>query len=73
MWENNLRKIRKERGLSQFDLAKMADVNPTDISTIENCKKFPYPAWRRRLSAALEVPENEVFPGFAEVKQNDAR
>lgn len=73
MWENNLRKIRKARGLSQFDLAKMADVNPTDISAIENCKKFPYPAWRRRLSAALEVPENEVFPGFAEVKQNDAR
>lgn len=66
MWSNNLRKIRNERGLSQFALAKIADVTPADISKIENGLIKPFPAWRRKLASALELSERDIFPGFKE-------
>jgi len=59
---NNLKKIRVELGFSQFDLAKLANITPSDISRIENDKIFPYPGWRKKLSEALGKTEIEVFP-----------
>lgn len=73
MFKNNLRKYREEKSFTQFKLAKLTDISPSDLSSIENGRAFPYPGWRRRIAEALELPEEEIFPGFAEVKQNDAR
>jgi transcriptional regulator with XRE-family HTH domain len=58
---NKVKEIRESRGLSQFDLAKKANITPSDISRIENNKIFPYPQWRKRISEALEVPEDKIF------------
>jgi len=59
---NNLKVIRTSKGLSQFGLAKIADITPADLSRIENGKIYAYPNWRKRISKALEMPENEIFP-----------
>lgn len=60
---NKLREYRKKAGLSQFDLAKLADVSPTEISRIETGVIRPFPAWRKRLAIALKADERELFPG----------
>ena len=59
---NMLKRIREEKGMSQFDLALMAKINPSEISRLENGKIYPYSGWKRKLSIALEIPENEIFP-----------
>lgn len=64
---NNLKEIRTSKGLSQFDLAKVADITPADISRIENNKIYVYPNWRKRISEALQVPEDEIFLDETEV------
>jgi len=52
---NNLKKIRASKKLSQFDVAKLSNINPSDISRIENGKLYCQPGWRHRLSKALNI------------------
>lgn len=62
MLKTNLRKYRKEKGMSQLDLAIQTKIATSDISLLENGKKYAFPGWRKRLSKALEVSEDELFP-----------
>ena len=64
---NHLREVRKSKGLSQFGLAKLADIHPVNISQIENGWLRPYVGWRKRLAEALQVSEQELFPGDGRV------
>lgn len=59
---NNLRKLRKNKGLSQLKLAFITGISPSEISRIENEWLKPYPSWRKRLADALEVSEEKLFP-----------
>lgn len=59
---SKLKKIREAKGLSQFELAKLSDITPADISRLENNKIFAYPGWRERLARALGVEEKEIWP-----------
>jgi len=59
---NTLKKVRKERGLSQLRLAMVTGIAPTEISRIENGWIRPWPGWRKRLARALGVTESELFP-----------
>jgi transcriptional regulator with XRE-family HTH domain len=59
---NNLREIRKRKGLSQLRLAMVTGISPWDISRIENGWIRPYEGWRKRLTRALGVTEAELFP-----------
>lgn len=68
MFNNNLRKYRSENNLTQLGLAKLTDISPSDISSIETGRIIPYPGWRRRIAEALELPEEAVFPGFKEAR-----
>ncbi len=57
---------RKRRGLSQFDLARMADIHPTDISKMES-GRFPcFEGWKRRIAKALDWPEDKIDELFTE-------
>lgn len=59
---NQVRVYREKKGLTQFELAKRCNIFPADISKIESGGIRPYPKWRERLSQALEVEEEELFP-----------
>lgn len=61
-----LTKEQKKRGLSDSKLARMADINQSDFCSMKNGKRPCYPAWRKRISSVLGVPEDELFPKFAD-------
>jgi transcriptional regulator with XRE-family HTH domain len=55
-----IRKLRKERGLTQAQLAQAADTDDKRISRLE--RGWTNPAWgtARRVAAALGVPLSEL-------------
>ncbi len=50
-------KLRKERRLSQGELAKIIKISQTSLSHIELNKRTPHPRTMKKLSVALELPE----------------
>lgn len=55
-----LKKIRTEAGLTQRELARRSEVDPSQISEIENGKGNPRWASARRIAAALEIGLDEL-------------
>jgi XRE family transcriptional regulator, regulator of sulfur utilization len=55
-----IQELRKEKGLSQADLAKAAGITQAAMSGIENGNR-PNPETLQRLSEALEVPESLIY------------
>ncbi len=55
-----VRELRLERGLTQRELARAADINVTWLSHIEAGR--PNPAWGTvaRIAAALDAPISEI-------------
>ena len=51
----HLKEIRKWRGMSQFDLAKKADITKETISRIENGKRLPRLSLARKFGGILGV------------------
>ncbi len=52
---------RQRKGLSQSQLARIANVHPATLSRLESGKLFAYPGWRRRLGKALGVSGDLLF------------
>jgi transcriptional regulator with XRE-family HTH domain len=65
-----IRKLRVDRGISQQDLARTADVTPSFLSLLENDHRRPSLVVLRRLAAALEVPEEVVVWDAVELPTN---
>ena len=59
--ENQIRALRKERGISQEDLAKRCGVSRQTINAIENNKYDPTLSLAFRLSRELGVPVDGLF------------
>ncbi len=59
---NKLRIVRAEKRVTQFRLALCAGVNATKISFIENGLVQPNEIEKRKLSQALGVRPEEIFP-----------
>ena len=59
--KNNLPSIRKEKGLSQSDLAKMVGVSRNTISSIETGQFNPTAKLALILCIALDKKFEEVF------------
>ena len=59
--QNNLAKIRKEKGLSQDALAKMVGVSRNTISSIETYQYQPTAKLALLIAIALDKKFEEVF------------
>lgn len=59
---NNLKSIRKSRGLVLWHLAAISKVNPSLISAIERHDYQPSREVQARLAAALSVEIAEIWP-----------
>jgi transcriptional regulator with XRE-family HTH domain len=67
-----LKRLQVERQrlcLSQFQLGKLADVHPAEISRLERGRIYPYPGWRRKLAEALGWPVERAEELFEEVQE----
>jgi transcriptional regulator with XRE-family HTH domain len=60
----NLRRIRRERGLSQERLAHNADLNMTHVAKIERGEREPGVRTVSKLAKSLEVSAAELFDGI---------
>ena len=66
--ENQIRVLRKEKGISQEDLARRCGVSRQTINAIENNKYDPTLSLAFRLALHLGVTVDELFaPGKAEL------
>ncbi|MDP9486709.1 MAG: helix-turn-helix domain-containing protein [Actinomycetota bacterium] len=55
--------LRRERGMSQSELARRAEVNRTSVVFAENGRTIPRPSTLRRLAWALDVSMEELSNG----------
>lgn len=59
--ENRIRQLRKERGISQEELARRCQVTRQTINAIENCKYDPTLTLAFRLAAELGMTVDTLF------------
>ncbi len=63
LFGENLRRLRKDRNLTQAQLAEMLDVTQKHLSVIETGTQFVSAPLIAKISAALEVEPAELFGG----------
>jgi transcriptional regulator with XRE-family HTH domain len=59
----NVRRLRRERGLSQERLAELADLHMTDIARIETLRRDPGIKVVAKIAYGLSVPASELLIG----------
>lgn len=57
----NLKAIRKQKGLTQVMLAELADLSPGMIGDIESGRRNPTLTTIEKISLALDVPVQQLF------------
>jgi transcriptional regulator with XRE-family HTH domain len=63
-------RLRDERGLEQDDVAKKANLNPTQLSRLEHGRINPSWGTVRRVAAALGLPMSELVARAEQVEQD---
>ncbi len=59
----NVRRLRKERDLTQERLAERAELHMTDIARIETLRRDPGVRVVAKIAFGLDVPTSELFEG----------
>jgi transcriptional regulator with XRE-family HTH domain len=59
----NVRRLRKERGLTQERLAELADLHMTDIARIETQGRDPGVKVLAKIAHGLDVPPSKLLKG----------
>lgn len=59
-----LKEIMKQRNISQASMARMANINQTQFNRAYNGFQPFFPAWRKRISEALNIREEELFSEY---------
>jgi transcriptional regulator with XRE-family HTH domain len=57
----NLRFLRKKRGITQLKFSEMINVSPNYLNAVENGKNFPSPEVIQTISDTLEVMPYQLF------------
>jgi predicted transcriptional regulator len=63
-----INEVIKEKGYTKSRVAVMANIPQNDFYQATNGKKSFFPAWRKRCSEVLEIPEEELFPEYRKQK-----
>ena len=71
MLQENLRTLRKARGLSQEDLAQKLHITRQTLSKWENGLSVPDAQLLLRLAEILDVPVSELLGGPVETEERD--
>ncbi len=61
-----LKEAAHSKGISIGKLARMSDIASPDMYSAINGNKPMYPNWRKRIAAALDTDEAELFEEDAE-------
>jgi transcriptional regulator with XRE-family HTH domain len=59
---NNLRKIRRLKDITQYELCQKAGIAQSSLSLIERGYRNPDRKMKKRLSSALKCRIDELFP-----------
>jgi transcriptional regulator with XRE-family HTH domain len=65
----NIRNLRKQRGLTQAELAKKSDISLIFLQGIESKRKWLSPETARSIAKALDVTEAALFKDCFEEKR----
>lgn len=57
----NIKKFRKERKMTQADLAELCNTSSNYIAIIETCNRFPREEMIEKIAEALKVETFELF------------
>lgn len=63
----NVRRIRKDQGISQMQLAERSNLNMSDISRIEKLRREPGLRVVVKIARGLSVPIEDLFEGIETV------
>lgn len=61
-----IKTIRQEKGLSQYELAKRADISQSFLSYIEKGEKSPTVRTLEKITKAVEIPLEELVEDHRE-------
>ncbi len=56
-----IRSVRKQVGITQYELAERCNISQTSLSQIENSVKRPSTRTIKRVCEVLEVPESVIY------------
>ena len=59
---NHVRRIRRDRDMTQYELSKRTQIPQFSLSLIERFFKKPSLKMMRKISSALGCPIKEIFP-----------
>lgn len=62
----NIRRIRKEKGLTQFALAEAAEISEATIKSVELCLNWPSEKTIAQIANALEIDIVKLFLPLAD-------
>lgn len=65
----NLKIIRNNKNLTQFELAELCETSTNYIALIETCKKFPSSNMLTKIVEALHIEPFELFLTEQDVKK----
>ena len=68
---NNVRRIRRQKDMTQYDLSKKTRIPQSSLSLIERLYKHPNRKMKKRISRTLGYPIKNVFPEY--VKNDEDR
>jgi transcriptional regulator with XRE-family HTH domain len=72
LWNGErLKTARRLKNWSLRELARSADISPTNVSAYEKNEKIPKMSTLQKLAAALDIPTSELLRPAAEIAGED--